>query len=67
MLQSLTDVQDTGDTLWAWAWAQPVERIVVKRPLRAPTLGDQTPSHTLSGKAVRFDVFVRQIEQGSTG
>jgi 16S rRNA (guanine1516-N2)-methyltransferase len=66
MLQSLTDVQDVGDALWAWAWAQPVERIVVKRPLRAPTLGDQKPSHSLSGKAVRFDVFVRQIEQGST-
>ncbi len=58
MLQRLAGGHDT-EHLWDWAWAQPVERIVVKRPLRAPVLGAQRPSHTLSGKSVRFDVFVR--------
>jgi 16S rRNA (guanine1516-N2)-methyltransferase len=59
MLQRLAGTIDDVDQLWSWAWAQPVERIVVKRPLRAPLLGSQRPSHTLSGKSVRFDVFVR--------
>ena len=60
MLQRLAGTTDDADQLWAWAWAQPVKRIVLKRPLRAPLLGPQRPSHTLSGKSVRFDVFVRQ-------
>ena len=59
MLQRLAGTIDDVDQLWSWAWAQPVERIVVKRPLRAPLLGSQRPSHTLAGKSVRFDVFVR--------
>ena len=59
MRQRLAGTIEDVDQLWSWAWAQPVERIVVKRPLRAPLLGSQRPSHTLSGKSVRFDVFVR--------
>ena len=60
LLQRLAGTTDDADQLWSWARAQPVERIVVKRPLRAPLLGPQRPSHTLSGKSVRFDVFVHQ-------
>ena len=60
MLQRLADAPDDAHQLWSWAWAQPVERIVVKRPQRGPLLGPQRPSHSLSGKSVRFDVFVRQ-------
>ena len=67
MLQRLTGGYDDAEQLWAWAWAQPVERIVVKRPLRAPVLGPQRPSHTLSGKSVRFDVFVRKNQVDSIG
>lgn len=62
MLQRLVGGHHDAEQLWAWAWAQPVERIVVKRPLRAPVLGAQRPSHTLSGKSVRFDVFVRNSQ-----
>ena len=65
MLQRLTSGYDDTEELWAWAWAQPVERIVVKRPLRAPVLGAQRPSHSLSGKSVRFDVFVRKKQADS--
>lgn len=65
MLQCLTDSEDDSESLWDWAWHQPVERIVVKRPLRAPALGSQKPSHTLAGKTVRFDVFVRQQESAN--
>ena len=67
MLQRLTGGYDDAEGLWAWAWAQPVERIVVKRPLRAPVLGAQRPSHSLSGKSVRFDVFVRKKPVDSVG
>ena len=61
MLQHLADQADDGESLWQWAWDQPVERIVVKRPLRAPILGHIRPAHTLKGKSVRFDVFTRRL------
>ena len=60
MLQHLADQADDSESLWQWAWDQPVERIVVKRPLRAPILGHIRPAHTLKGKSVRFDVFIRR-------
>ena len=62
MLQRLADQTDDSESLWQWAWDQPVERIVVKRPLRAPILGHIRPAHTLRGKSVRFDVFTRRLE-----
>ncbi len=61
MLQHLADQADDSESLWQWAWGQPVERIVVKRPLRAPILGNIRPAHTLKGKSVRFDVFTRRL------
>ena len=61
MLQHLADQADDSESLWQWAWDQPVERIVVKRPLRAPILGHIRPAHTLKGKSVRFDVFTRRL------
>ena len=61
MLQHLADQADDSESLWRWAWDQPVERIVVKRPLRAPILGQTRPAHTLEGKSVRFDVFIRRL------
>jgi 16S rRNA (guanine1516-N2)-methyltransferase len=50
--------QDDATALLGWALQQDVARVVVKRPLRAPDLGGRAPSHTLRGKAVRFDVHV---------
>ena len=63
MLQHLAVSEDDSESLWQWAWDQPVERVVVQRPLRAPILGHIRPAHTLKGKSVRFDVFTRQLEQ----
>ena len=62
MLQHLAEQADDSESLWQWAWDQPVERIVVKRPLRAPILGHHRPAHSLRGKSVRFDVFTRRLE-----
>lgn len=52
---------DTGpgdELLLQWALAQPVARVVVKRPSKAPPLDQRIPSHAIQGKAVRFDVHV---------
>ena len=60
LLQRLhADIDDTGEQLLSWALAQPVSRIVIKRPIKAPVLGQHKPSHSIAGKAVRFDVIVR--------
>ena len=45
--------------LLLWAMAQPVERVVIKRPAKAPVLGTVKPSHSITGKTVRFDVMVK--------
>ena len=34
-----------------------VYRVVVKRPIKAPALAGRTPSASLRGKAVRFDIY----------
>jgi 16S rRNA (guanine1516-N2)-methyltransferase len=34
------------------------KRVVVKRPIKAPFLTDLSPSHSLRGKTVRFDVYM---------
>ena len=44
--------------LLAWALQQPVNRVVVKRPPRAASLPGATVSHQVSGKAVRYDVYM---------
>ena len=49
-----------ADELLLWALQQDVARVVVKRPPRAPSLAQRQPSHCISGKAVRYDVYVRR-------
>ncbi|MEP4484102.1 MAG: class I SAM-dependent methyltransferase [Halioglobus sp.] len=51
------------ETLLRWALEQPVARIVLKRPRKAPLLDDTKPSHSLQGKSIRFDVFVKRALQ----
>ena len=52
--------EQVADELLPWALAQDVARVVIKRPSRAPFLGGRPPSHSVAGKAVRFDVHVRR-------
>ena len=49
-----------ADALWRWAMDCDVARVVVKRPPKAPSLAASSPSHSLGGKAVRYDVYVRR-------
>ena len=64
MLQYLSASNDGGESLMNWAWQQAVDRIVVKRPVKAAVLGERKASFSLSGKSVRFDVFVRHAQAG---
>jgi len=62
VLQGLLAAGDTAadaDALLHWALAQGARRVVVKRPTRAPHLAQLQPSHAISGRAVRFDVYQR--------
>ena len=36
---------------------QGVKRVVVKRPLKAPFLGERKPQSSLKGKLIRFDIY----------
>ena len=68
--QLLPSPEDAGqpEMLLRWALEQPVARIVLKRPRKAPLLDDRKPSHSLQGKSIRFDVFVkRALESASAG
>jgi 16S rRNA (guanine1516-N2)-methyltransferase len=49
-----------ADALLLWALQQDTARVVVKRPAKAPCLAAQQPSHTISGKSVRYDVYVHR-------
>jgi len=61
VLEQLTGEDDPGDAdrLFAWALEQAVTRVVVKRPRKAPALGERRPGHVLTGRSVRFDVYPR--------
>ena len=59
LLGEASTYQD-ADALLLWAVAQDIPRVVVKRPPRAPVLAGKKPSHSVAGKAVRFDVYVRR-------
>ena len=66
LLQQVLPSQDhevQPETLLRWALNQSVARIVLKRPRKAPLLDDAKPSHSLQGKSVRFDVFVKRALQ----
>lgn len=50
--------KDEVDSLWASACASGTRRVVLKRPLRAPLpAGMRAPTHSLSGRSTRFDVW----------
>ena len=63
LFQLLLDDNAAGqdaDELLLWALQLDVARVVVKRPPRAPDLAGRHPSHRISGKAVRYDVYVQR-------
>lgn len=59
-LLETADAEADADQLLLWALQQNVARVVVKRPPRAPRLAMRQPSHSVGGKAVRYDVYVHR-------
>lgn len=60
MLQQLHDkADDDTDQLFAAALAADCQRVVLKRPQKAPLLTKQTPTFQINGKTCRFDVYQR--------
>ena len=58
LLHHLERPCDNEDELLAGALAARPRRIVIKRPPKGPWLAGVKPSHSLAGKAVRYDVIV---------
>ena len=57
LFQQLLDDPDQAPVL-DLALTRVQRRVVVKRPAKAPALEDRTPSFTIPGKTVRFDVYL---------
>ena len=53
----LVGKDDDADSLLVAALDRARYRVVVKRPRKAPLLAGREPSHQLSGKTTRFDVY----------
>lgn len=47
------------DSLLSWAMDQNVSRVVLKRPAKSTPTTSARPSHSILGKTIRFDVFVK--------
>lgn len=58
LLQYLDDHAIAPEELLHAALAVDARKVVVKRPLKGPPLAGRTPSYTLKGKAIRFDVYL---------
>lgn len=60
LLHRLEAPCEDQDRLMAAALASDPRKVVVKRPVKAPIPADVKPSHSIAGKAVRFDVIARR-------
>ncbi len=58
LIQRLESPCSTENELLEAAIAADPKRVVIKRPLKGPYLGDKKPSYSLEGKAIRYDCFV---------
>lgn len=58
ILQMLVKKNDDTEGLFKAALQSGTRRVVVKRPKTAPPLPGRKPSHSLSGKTTRFDVYL---------
>jgi len=58
VLQQLLGHDETPPALFAAARKAARQRVVVKRPRKAPALDGALPSHVISGRSTRFDVYL---------
>lgn len=57
MLQQLERPCDNEEELLRVAMQTGASKVIVKRPAKGPNLAGAAPSHSLAGKAVRYDVY----------
>lgn len=57
LFHHLVGKDEDADALLDAALAKARHRVVVKRPPKAPVLAGRAPQFTVSGKAVRFDIY----------
>ncbi|MEX0870680.1 MAG: class I SAM-dependent methyltransferase [Aquisalimonadaceae bacterium] len=62
LLQALLGEEPEPEALLNAALGTARNRVVVKRPRKAPALGGREPSHVIGGKSTRFDVYM--VESG---
>ncbi len=55
--QAVVGADEGADSLLELALSKAIHRVVVKRPAKAPFLAQCKPSHSVTGKAVRFDIY----------
>lgn len=60
MLQALVGADEDADELFVVALAFASHRVVVKRPISAPFLGQQKPTSQVISKKHRFDMYIKQ-------
>ena len=58
LIQMLERPCDDEEALLAAALSAHPKKVVIKRPAKGPQLAGATPSYSLAGKAVRYDVIV---------
>jgi 16S rRNA (guanine1516-N2)-methyltransferase len=62
LLKELVGADSDASELMQAALAARCKRVVLKWPLRAPSLeGLRKPSHTITGRTVRYDVFMNSV------
>ncbi len=66
MLQMLVTDTPSEKKLMHAALQTAGKRVVVKRPRRAPCITNQPPSHSLTGKSIRFDVYITNTGGNNT-
>ncbi|GAC1630258.1 MAG: class I SAM-dependent methyltransferase [Nevskia sp.] len=67
ILRDLTGGDDDADELLAPALACAGQRVVVKRPAKAPCMAGVEPTMRIEGTQLRFDVYVRAALAGAAG
>lgn len=58
IFRRLLEGDHDADELWTQAMKAAKKRVVVKRPMHAPSLGDRKPTHSFEGKTARFDLYL---------
>ncbi len=60
-MRELIGDDEDADSLLKHAFGKAIERIVVKRPKRAPFLNGQEPSYQCKGSSTRYDIYLASL------